>query len=828
MRRRTSRSLVALATATLGVTLLTPTAAQAEEVTTGNYTATFNYTKPNGSNDTSISTGLGTLIDLAKPGSTLYMSMYWLSDANGIEAKLLAAHARNVTVKVVIESFTNVPQALKTGLTGNSKLTECYRGCLDNPDPEDDKAINHNKFVVFDELTDGRTNVVWQSSQNMSPSQNGELNNAITVSGNVSLAIKYRAAFTRQVSRAGVTGTVKYNSTYDAPTASVEPIFFPRDTGTGPTDTGSDHQVYGNPDIVAHQIEKVDCAKNGRIRLATSSLNGKALRPAIYTALEDRRKAGCAVDAVVRDFDALDANAGVNDMTGINVNAYSMRPGGCRYIPSDESCNHGTVHSKYLLTEWENAQGQRVQNTYTGSHNFTKGALVRNDETLLRLSDAGVYDAFVANFNKLRSAVVDIDAAKYGSTSQHYSRVNAASAGDQHDSATASNGSGTSTYQAVVYEDGDNHNPADTQLGTNAYLRMYKDGVPLWNEKQLSVSGAAGTSWSHQKPDVGVDRNGNAIVVWAGDDDGNKYANIEVRKIDQAGNVTVLPRPHASADGHQLRPTVAVADDGSYTVAWEDTANGTTLNQVKASGWSATGTRSHPDVQVSTINSGATAGSNRRPDAAVDGAGNTAIVWEEDADGNGGINIGLAKLNATGGFAVPRKVANSLTDGQQTEPAVAQAADGRTVATWADVYVPGTGSTNPARAARIQHRTFSATGAPVAAETVTTPGADSKRAIGVQVDPDVAVSDAGDFVVAWRETFVDGKQDVWARGFNADGGTGGRLPTTRMNVVTGHDQTDPAVSLAPNGRLALTYSDDYDNDSGGFNELRLRDGFLNK
>ncbi|MFI5617640.1 hypothetical protein [Streptomyces sp. NPDC051567] len=47
-----------------------------------------------------------------------------------------------------------------------------------------------------------------------------------------------------------------------------------------------------------------------------------------------------------------------------------------------------------------------------------------------------------------------------------------------------------------------------------------------------------------------------------------------------------------------------------------------------------------------------------------------------------------------------------------------------------------------------------------------------------------------------------------------------------MNVVTGGHQSDPAVSLAPNGRLSLTYSDDYDKNT--YDEMRLRDGFLNK
>ncbi|SCK35686.1 MULTISPECIES: phospholipase D-like domain-containing protein [unclassified Streptomyces] len=820
MRRRISRGLAAVATTALGFTLLSPATAQAEEVVSGNYTSVFNYSTPNGPYDNFVSNGIGSLIDLADSG-TLYLSMYLFGDA-GIQNKLLAAQARGVTLKMVTESGGFSDQAgLVAGLTGNSSLTQCDNGCLYNPAPADGKGINHNKFAVLDSLSDGRKNVVWQSSQNMWPGQSGELNNAVVISGNTTLAAKFRGAFNRQVQRSTVSGTATYNHTNDDPGAPVEAIFFPRDKA-------SDQTQYGNADIVAHQIDKVNCAADGRIRIVSSGLDGKGLRPELFAALDAKRAAGCAVDAVVRDFSDVDSNKGVNDLTAANINAYGMRPGGCRYTASvGGSCNRGSVHSKYLLTEWKNAAGQRVQHTFTGSHNFTKGALERNDETLLRINDAGVYNAFVANFDKLRDAVSDIDAAKYGTSSQHYSRVNVAAAGDQHYSATASNSSGTSTYLAVVYENGDRHNPADSELGTDVYIRMYKDGVPLWNEKKLNDPGVAGTDWSNQKPDVGVDQNGNAIVVWAGDADGNKYADIEVRKVTSAGVVTDLPRPHASGTGDQIRPTVAVADNGAYTTAWENTADGSTLNQVMASGRTGAGAVRFQDVQVSTINAGATAGSNRRPDAAIDTAGNTAIVWEEDADGNAGINVGLAKLDNTGAFAVTRRVANSLTDGQQTKPAVAQTADGRIVAAWSDQYTTGTGTL--VRPDRVHHRVYSAAGAPTGAESRTTEdnaNIHAERPIGAQVDADVAVSDDGSFVVAWREAFMDGFHDVFARGFNADKTTTNRLPATRMNVVTGGNQSGPAVSLAPDGRLSLTYSDDYDGNK--FNEMRLRDAFLNQ
>ncbi|MFI0507142.1 phosphatidylserine/phosphatidylglycerophosphate/cardiolipin synthase family protein [Streptomyces albogriseolus] len=820
MRRRIRLAGSLAVPALLGLSLLAPTTAQAADVTSGDYKAVFNYTKPGSTTlDHSILNDLAGLIDRAAPGSTVYMGMYWFGLAE-LKAKMLDAQDRGVTLRMVSEKRNEPSSTPFTAaeLKNGSTWTWCANSCLGNG-PDDVNAINHDKYFVFTALDDGRKNVVWQSSQNIAVSQSGELNNALVVSGNATLAARYIAHFQDQVKHAGDSLHTTYDHTTSDPDAPVEAFFFPRDTS-------SDASHYGNADIVASFIDDVDCARNGRIRISSAELDERSSRPAIYTALAARKAAGCAIEINGRDLSDPNGdgdNAGVNELTGLDIPVYANRPGGCRY--SAVTCNRGTTHSKYLLTEWQKADGTQVRHVFTGSHNWTKGALQRNDETLLRIDDPGIYQAYVDNFNAVRQGTYDIDATVYGSTAQHYSRVNTKAEGDQHHSAVASGGTASATWTAVVYEEGDRHDSSDSELGTDVYLRMYKDGVPLWSEKKLSTSGTNAT-WSHQKPDVGVDANGNAVVVWTADEDGNKYGDIAVRKVAPDGTVTTLPRPHASGDGDQLRPTVAVAPDGSYAVAWESTADGSTLNQVYAASWSGTGALRYQDVQVSTINSGA-AGSNRRPDVAVDDSGRATVVWEEDADGNGGLNIGLATLNTSGGFAVARKVANTLTDGGQTRPAVAVTGDGRIVAAWADEYTTGSGTV--VRRERVYHRTFSASGAPGGAEARTTPDSaqvPGDRPIGPQTDPDVAVSDAGDFVVAWKEAFVDGLDDVWARGYNADGSTTGRLPALRMNVVSGGGQGGPAVTLAPNGRLSLTYADDYDGNK--FNEMRLRDAFANR
>ena len=80
---------------------------------------------------------------------------------------------------------------------------------------------------------------------------------------------------------------------------------------------------------------------------------------------------------------------------------FRSRPGGCRY--STITCNRGTTHSKYLLTEWQKADGTQVRHVFTGSHNITGPALRNHDETLVKIEHPTVWNDFHANFETLWS-----------------------------------------------------------------------------------------------------------------------------------------------------------------------------------------------------------------------------------------------------------------------------------------------------------------------------------------------------------------------------------------------------------------------------------------
>jgi hypothetical protein len=50
---------------------------------------------------------------------------------------------------------------------------------------------------------------------------------------------------------------------------------------------------------------------------------------------------------------------------------------------------------------------------------------------------------------------------------------------------------------------------------------------------------------------------------------------------------------------------------------------------------------------------------------AVSAAGNAAVVWDEDGDGNGSFNVGLRMLTPTGGTKLAQTTANVSTEGDR-------------------------------------------------------------------------------------------------------------------------------------------------------------------
>ncbi|NUS09183.1 MAG: hypothetical protein HOV97_42250 [Nonomuraea sp.] len=757
--------------------------------------AYFSEPGVDGTLDGSLTTRLLGLIGLAAPGSTLRVATYVL-ELRAVKDALVAAHDRGVDVRVVSEGSGH--DALLDELAAAGvPVTLCDMGC-NGPDTD----IDHHKFFVFGALTDGRTDVVVQSSQNLSP-ENGLHQNMLVSSGDAGLADGYRRVFDTLASRVRTSWRAPFTSGSGKVTVWMEP-----------RDTAYDQETYDSADLVAAMIEDVGCP--GTIRVVQSQFSTE--RSLVIDALKAKKRQGCVVQVLVSEGNQTVSTA--QELAAGGVVVHTFRPGGCHY-PAGDSCAAGNLHSKIMLVDGPSAAagGATKRYVYTGSHNLNRGSLTASDDSFVRIDDAGIYAAYDADFDAMLDEVIKFVPSAYPDAAL---QMAANGPDDQRAPRAAAMRDG---YTAVTWEDDRDRASLD---GTEVYARIYRYGQPVTGPVKVSMGGAGcATGWNHVQPSVGVDDSGDAYVAWAEDGDCRGEHNIAVRRLSPSGALgATIWANDPQWSGDQTRPRIAVRGDGGFTVVWEDAPTAT----VRAAGYASPASRAFGPIQVSA---------GERPDVAVDGAGTATVVWQRAPDVYG------KRISATGAtVAGPTKI-NTNAAAQHLAPAVATTASGDSVVAWSDnVAVTGGDVTT---VWRVRTRGLTPALGPRFAEgpvafgkyapnTVSDGGKEYPPLCGevasvdrcaVQGSPSVAVDDTGRFVVGWTESDIwnSGRSyEVYARGFNADGTTTGRFPCERMNPNTAGDQSATAVTAGGDG-FHLFYAEDFD--VNGYADVVARTNFTN-
>jgi hypothetical protein len=395
------------------------------------------------------------------------------------------------------------------------------------------------------------------------------------------------------------------------------------------------------------------------------------------------------------------------------------------------------------------------------------------------------------------AAVVNAPAAQAHIAAPTWSAANSVSTGDQDNASIATNRNG---YVAVVWEDDRDTDDATTNVHSEIFLRVYRNGTSLY-EVKLSAGGSSGvTTWRHLHPDVGLDDKGNAVVVWADDPDGNGYYNIPYRVVNTAGTVTASGNANSSSTGQQINPRVSVDPDGApaggavaFTVVWEDIQTGAQA-MVKAAGYTG------PTTRAWEVTASQTTGQHHNPDVAVSASGDAVVVWDEDGDANAAYNIGLIRLGRSNGAAtLSRRTANVNGGGQQTHASVAANFNGDFAVAWESDHTGTAG---------VWTRTFNSVGTALFADVEVAAGGAA---------PSVGIDDQSQSVVGWTVQGAD--PDVWVRGFGADGTDTGRLSSQRLSSVATGRQEQMVVAVSPYAEVAVAYTDD--NDGNTYDQIYL-------
>ena len=222
--------------------------------------------------------------------------------------------------------------------------------------------------------------------------------------------------------------------------------------------------------------------------------------------------------------------------------------------------------------------------------------------------------------------------------------------------------------------------------------------------------------------------------------------NVLVRRFDAAGVPLGVELQVETYDGNQSAPAVSIdRDGGSFVVAWATDGQDGDGHGIFARRFDSSGTPQGLEFQVSTF----TAGAQQHPAVAMSRTGSFVVAWEsQQQDGfNGGVFA--QRFDSSGARLGGELQVNLYTPYGQNRPSIGLADDGGFVVAWFSgnqelsyygVFGRRFDSAGVAQGAEFQINTY-------------TPG--------TQVEPQLAMSAGGDFIVAW------------ASHMNQDGSSGG-------------------------------------------------------
>ncbi|MEM6273506.1 MAG: hypothetical protein AAF998_29140, partial [Bacteroidota bacterium] len=191
-------------------------------------------------------------------------------------------------------------------------------------------------------------------------------------------------------------------------------------------------------------------------------------------------------------------------------------------------------------------------------------------------------------------------------------------------------------------------------------------------------------------PDVGMAADGSFAIVWQSKDQDGSGNGIYGQLFTAAGATSGSEfLVNTVTANNQQEPAIGVASDGKFVVAWSDFQSGTSLYEIEAQRFSATGAALNSAFTVNTTNTG----SNDHARIAMTQEGVFLVVWEGYQDGSY-TGVYAQAYDSTGAASGSESLVNDrTTDFQQAGAPAAWSKDSTWVVAWQDGFLNST-STN--------------------------------------------------------------------------------------------------------------------------------------
>ena len=299
---------------------------------------------------------------------------------------------------------------------------------------------------------------------------------------------------------------------------------------------------------------------------------------------------------------------------------------------------------------------------------------------------------------------------------------------------------------------------------------------------------------------------GRFVITWTSENQDGSGSGIYGQLYDASGAAVGGEfLINETTTGTQDASSVAMADDGTFVVVWQ--SEGVDVDGLAIVGrrFGADGVALGGEFDVNDYETGNQGGAR----IAMDAAGNFVVTWTSVGQDGSGTGIYAQRFDRTGEPRGTEIAVTTETLNDQRDSSIAMAADGSFVIVWrSDVQDGSSGG--------IFGQRFAADGSALGAEfQLNTTTANDQFA------PEVAMNDAGDFVVAWASQLQDGSDAaIVLRSYAADGtATSGEV---QANTTTTNAQSLPTIAMDAAGGFTIAWqSAMQDGDAGGIYAQRF-------
>ncbi len=336
---------------------------------------------------------------------------------------------------------------------------------------------------------------------------------------------------------------------------------------------------------------------------------------------------------------------------------------------------------------------------------------------------------------------------------------------------------GAPHFSVAWQDDNDNDGEADIWLAGLSAWGSYCGG----QQRRLHNTGG------HQsRPTLGLDGQRNAMVAWESTSSGVRHISRRAFRAD-GSQLFGGHRASSNASSNNRDPEIAVAPDGRFLLAWQETRDD--VIRIMARGYNADGSTRIPLQALATSDTGTPAA----PTLGLVGTGGFVCAWAElSADES--ISIRCRRFDDDGIANGPETVVATGLGDQEAHPRIAVDGLGRSYIVYErgarDVMIMGLEADGSER--------FSER--PVPQDTR-----------GDQVRPDIALLNDGTLIVVWTDDRnQNGLGQIRARAFATDGNPVSGDFT--VNQRGGGDQRNARVVALVEGGFVATWQDDEQRD----------------